>query len=268
MNAQPDASRGTPTKNVARSSLCFVMTVLLAGVSPRTPASEGGHADVGPGLVVTPAYPGSDQQDVLPIPLVDIQYGRSLFLNSRQGFGVYFINGKALQLGASAGYRRGRDHEDDAILENLPDVDFAGVARLFVKYNAGPIVLGAAVGRDLGGSSGLTVDVDASWRITLSSRMHGSLGLQSSFGNDKFMQTWFGITPEQSHASGLTEHHASAGVKSVGATASLGYELTPRWRLTSAITYDLLMGDAADSPVVQRKGMPTFALGASYHFFP
>jgi outer membrane protein len=182
--------------------------------------------------------------------------------------GVFLCNDAGLQLGASLWFRRGRHHDDGATVANLKDIGTAGKAQLFASVTRGPIVFDATLAQDIGGSKGLTLDSSASWRFAFSTRAHASFGVTASFASAKFMQTWFGVTAEQSSSSGLPEYSPSAGLKSAGPTASLSYALTPRWSLNTAIAYDVLVAKAADSPIVERRGLPTIALGVGYHFAP
>jgi outer membrane protein len=182
--------------------------------------------------------------------------------------GVFLCNDAGLQLGASLWFRRGRHHDDGATVANLKDIGTAGKAQLFASVTRGPIVFDATLAQDIGGSKGLTLDSSASWRFAFSTRAHASFGVTASFASAKFMQTWFGVTAEQSSSSGLPEYSPSAGLKSAGPTASLSYALTPRWSLNTAIAYDVLVAKAADSPIVERRGLPTIALGVVHHFAP
>lgn len=44
------------------------------------------------------------------------------------------------------------------------------------------------------------------------------------------------------------------------------YSLTENWMAVGSIGYSALMGDAADSPIVERKSAPTGTFGAAYKF--
>src|SRR5262245_12702390 len=55
------------------------------------------HVSMGPGLVIAPEYPGSEDEKVLPIPALDIRY-RSLFLDWRRGLGGFLVNDERQQL--------------------------------------------------------------------------------------------------------------------------------------------------------------------------
>src|SRR5882757_3818177 len=206
--SRPNTRRG-PRAGAPGIAPCLVLSALAH-------AETSWSGDVGPGVVVLPKYPGSRAENVWPIPAVDLRYGDSLFFDSRRGLGVFLCNDAGLQFGASVWFRRGRHHDDGATVANLKDIGTAGKAQLFASVTRGPIVFDATLAQDIGGSKGLTLDSSASWRFAFSTRAHASFGVTASFASAKFMQTWFGVTTEQSSSSGLPEYSPSAGMKSAG----------------------------------------------------
>jgi outer membrane protein len=231
-------------------------------------AEDSWRVEAGPGLVVTPQYPGSRGELTLPVPMVDLDYRRCLFLNTEHGLGGYAVNREGLQLGSSLWFRRGRFHDESARIADLGDIDNALQGQVFVRYRHGPIVLGTTLARDFGGSSGLTVEPSILWQLQPSPRVHLALGAQGFYGNGRYTQAWFGITAAQARASGLTEYSPGAGFTSAGPIASLTYVLSPRWTLRAHLAENFLTAKASDSPIVERNALPTIAIGATYHFLP
>jgi outer membrane protein len=231
-------------------------------------AEQGWRVDAGPALAVTPQYPGSRGELTLPVPMVDIACGRTLFLNTEHGLGAYAINRQDLQLGSSLWFRRGRFHDENSRLASLGDIDNALQAQLFGRYRVGSVELKTALSRDFGGSSGLAVDSSVAWRLQAAPRLAAAVGVQGSYGNGRTMQAWFGVTPDQARASGLAEYSPGAGFNSVGPIASLDYVLSQRWTFHARLAEDFLTSKASDSPIVERSASPSFAVGATYHFLP
>jgi outer membrane protein len=240
----------------------------LALLARQARADENWRVDAGPAVVVAPQYPGSRGELTLPLPFVDIDYSRCLFLNTNHGVGAYVVNQENLQVGSSLWFRRGRFHDESRRIADLDDIPTAPQAQLFARYRLGPIVLGTTLARDFGGSSGLTIDTTVAWQLNLSSRTQVAVGAQASYGNSRYMQAWFGITPQQARASGLSEYSPGAGFASVGPTASLSYTLSQRWTFSARVAENLLTSKASDSPLVERNALPTIAIGAAYHFLP
>ena len=66
------------------------------------------------------------------------------------------------------------------------------------------------------------------------------------------METYFGVTPAESALSGtLAAYSPGGGFKSVGAELNVRYEFAPQWAIRGEFIYEKLIGDAADSPIVQ-----------------
>jgi MipA family protein len=242
--------------------------VFCLALVPEAIADSHWSAEVGPGVGVFPRYPGARGENVWPIPSVDIHYGDSLFFNTRRGFGVTWLEEPQWQMGASLWFRKGRSHNDGASVARLDDIKTAAKAQLFLASHCGSFWFDTTVSQDIGGSKGQTLETSASWRFAPTTRLHGSLGVEASFASHKFMQTWFGITAEQSAVSGLPQYSPGGGVESAGPLASLRYELTQRWSINTALLYDVLLAKGADSPVVERRALPTLMVGAAYRFAP
>jgi outer membrane protein len=231
-------------------------------------AQSNWQVDAGPALVVTPQYPGSRGELTLPLPMVDISFGPTLFLNTEHGLGAYAVNMEGLQVGSSLWFRRGRFHDESSRLTELGDIDNALQGQVFARYRFGPIDLGTTLERDFGGSSGLTIEPSLAWRLQVSANAAVALGAQGSFGSSRAMQAWFGVTPEQARASGLAQYAPGAGFSSVGPIASLNCVLSRRWTLRARLAENVLTSKASNSPIVERTSSPTIAIGATYHFLP
>jgi outer membrane scaffolding protein for murein synthesis (MipA/OmpV family) len=80
------------------------------------------------------------------------------------------------------------------------------------------------------------------------------------------MQTYFAVTPDQALASvaGLGVYDAEAGFKDVfvGGTAKIA--LSELWTLRFSARYARLIGDAADSPLVESENQWTAGVGLTY----
>jgi outer membrane scaffolding protein for murein synthesis (MipA/OmpV family) len=83
-----------------------------------------------------------------------------------------------------------------------------------------------------------------------------------SYASDDYMETYFGVNAENSVRSNLPghdalpEYKADAGIRDVGLLAVLQYNLNNNWGLSGLLKYSCLIGDAADSPLVDDIGDP------------
>lgn len=93
-----------------------------------------------------------------------------------------------------------------------------------------------------------------------------TLSLTGSWGSSKYMQTYYGVNASQSAASGFARYDAGAGIYAWSTNLDWTHKLTQRWSVVAGAGVTQLMGDAADSPIVQRKTSPTGSLKVTYSF--
>jgi outer membrane protein len=229
-------------------------------------ATQAWQISLGGGALVAPEYPGADSYKASPVPAIDITYRNTIFLNSRNGLGAYAINNDRYTLGGSLFFRGGRDEDDSDRLRGMGDIDAAAQGRIFGRVAFGPVDLGATLTKDFGGSDGFTADVTLSSNFKIGERIRLTPGGFVSYGDDDFMETWFGVSGDQSSRSGLARYDAGGSIKSVGAFLRGSYQLTDNWSLASSIRLEYLTGDAADSPIVEQRVQPSFALTVNYRF--
>jgi len=90
--------------------------------------------------------------------------------------------------------------------------------------------------------------------------------LGTTLASDDYMESFFGVDKKQSADSGYKKYKAKAGIKDVNISISAGYPITNRWRLGGKAEYKRLLGDAADSPIVDDKNQFLAGFGLYYHF--
>ena len=92
-------------------------------------------------------------------------------------------------------------------------------------------------------------------------------GAAFTYGSGNYMDEYFGVTPNDSLASGLPVYVPGAGMRDVRAWATAFYHLTLQWHVGAGVMYSRLVGDAADSPIVADRGSPhqwIYGAGALY----
>jgi len=86
------------------------------------------------------------------------------------------------------------------------------------------------------------------------------------WADHKYQQTFFGIDPAQSLASGLAAYDAKSGVNTVRLNLGVNYKISPRWDVGVRTSLGRLTGSATDSPITESKNQNSFALITSYGF--
>jgi outer membrane scaffolding protein for murein synthesis (MipA/OmpV family) len=96
--------------------------------------------------------------------------------------------------------------------------------------------------------------------------IHG--GPRAEFGDRRFSQTYFGVTPAESLASGLTAFSPGGGFHSLGVEIGAYQALSDDWGVTGRLRFDRLRGDAGASPIVGQgqRNQFTAEIGLTRHF--
>ena len=220
------------------------------------------------GLVyVSPRFEGARSYQVTAFPFV-VPAGLD-------GTGIIQIKGAddvrfrllqfgAFEVGPLAGYRFARDEEDSA-----PGLGLDGGLVLggFATYRSGPFAFSVsyhhqATGDDTGGlvrfGGELVSRPAAGFKLTTS--------IGTNYATDDYMTAVFGVNGAQSVLSGLPVYRPDAGFKDVyiGATAEI--DLSDRWTLMLIGRYARLIGDAADSPIVETENQLYGGVAVTYKF--
>ena len=216
---------------------------------------------------VKPAYQGADEYDAEPFPIVDVRWGRLIFLNDREGVGFNIANGRHLRAGVAITYDRGRDEDDSARLLGLGDVDgtieFGG---LLVFTVAGARLDGQFRQDIFGGHNGWLVDFGAGYRTAIGERFDIDLHLGTTWTSEDYMQAYFGIDAAQAAASGLPAFDTVSGFRDVAAEARATLELGDGWFVEADFQVSQLLGDATESPVTVEEIQLRGWLGLGYAF--
>jgi len=244
-----------------RWPLLFVAGMVWPAVA-HAQAQGQDRVVLGVGVAATPAYQGSDDLRVLPLPAVDIREGW-FFANLRNGIGIVPINTDDFEIGASAVFLQGYRRKD--VPDGIDRLKNGIGARLFTNLRAGGVVATLGVTKAVsGGPKGFVADASFSYPIDVSSRFTLTPTIGTTWADRKYNDRYFGITQAESSATGLPETKVGAGFKDVSGLLTASYRLTDRMTLSATGGVTALIGDAGDSPFVEKKTVPAGILTLSY----
>ena len=162
------------------------------------------------------------------------------------------INWNGFEAGPLTGWRFDRDEDDADRLDGLGDVDGGIVLGGYAAYQFGlfkPFVSysNQVTGDDTGGLLRFGAEAPLNWGNV---RMTGIVG--ATWADDDYMDAFFSVNSAQAVSSGLLgEYDAEAGIKDVYIGLNADVPLTDVWSLKLTGQYSRLLGDAADSPIVE-----------------
>jgi outer membrane scaffolding protein for murein synthesis (MipA/OmpV family) len=214
--------------------------------------------DIGAGGVWRPAFEGAGEYQLDPVPAFDIRYKDWIFLSSRRGLGLDLVQDReqAWRAGPIVTYRLPRYDGASSALSGLGDVDGTVEAGGYVEYTPSPLGGRLEARQGFGGHHGVLIDMGVSYRELLTDEVMVNLGPGATWASDDYMETYFGISSAQSARSAYPAFDADAGFKDVSFGAALTYSPLPFLALTGFASYERLLGDAAESPLVRDGGSP------------
>jgi MipA family protein len=236
---------------------------------------------LGLGVGYAPDYVGSDDYTVIPLPNFELRYGEYTVRSSRLGVEADVVGIRGLDAGPIIRYDQGRSSSvDDSAVALLPEVDGSVELGAFVGAGIPLSVLGVESQSILtarvealkglnGGHEGATVGASLGLVSPVTESFTLISSLSTTFMSEKYADSYFGVSAAGSAASGLPTFDADQGFRDVGVTLIANYKLNENWSLNGIGSYTRLIGDAADSPIVEDRGSANQFLGGlgfSYTF--
>ncbi len=257
-----------------KTAFCCFCLALFA--SPLTAIADGSEKDwqasAGLAVGVTPAYWGADTVDAAIIPLVEANYQNRFYLeNGEAGAALLLLedpeNKNHFSAGGLVRYRAGRDASDHDALNGFDDLDPSAELGLFLKGKWQAWEAHVSTAWDVaGGHEGMVGDVEIRHTQQITERFALRTLAGATFGDKDFMGHYFGVP--QSHPR-LSGYQPEGGFASTYVGLAPEVFVTDQLSVAGLFTYERLVGDAEDSPLVTERGSPNqfhTGVGLRYHF--
>jgi MipA family protein len=247
-----------------RGAIFLALMAMLPAVRAEdrpTPRFEGA---VGLILNYAPSYGGADDYSLRMRPAGFIRYGRVTisgaggFTTRRdddvaRGLAVALIDRDELHLRLSGRYTSGRKESASPRLAGLGDIEGTLLARLRLLWSPdGPWRYSLGVNADLlGHGSGWTADLGVARQWSLGPQTKLQLSAALTFGSDTYLQSWYGITPEQSLRTGYPAYKPGNGLRDLAAGVTLRHEFSSDWGSYLHTGGSVHLGAARQSPLVR-----------------
>jgi outer membrane scaffolding protein for murein synthesis (MipA/OmpV family) len=227
---------------------------------------------VGVAAELQPIYDGAAAYKGSGGPTIDIRFRDIAFLSTGEGLGFNFLRGDHYQAGVGVTYDLGRQEKDDLTnLRGMGDIPAAPVAKMYgsvVLSKKFPLILRVSVRQFIGGAEGAVGDAAVYTPLPGSSKTFVMFaGPSITLGTRHYLQTLYGVTPEQSLASGHPVYeisHAGTSNAGVGFSATKFFGEHLLLNLETAISQ--IRGSPAHSPLVEERTQRAIALSFAYHW--
>lgn len=235
---------------------------------PNSPA----HFDItlGGGFGSEPKYVGASDTHFKFVPVVKATYGNWFIGGEDTGaaVGYNFIRNKNWLLSGAIGADLSpRKESDDPHLQGLGDVKTTARALLLVQYSQDWFKVGGTLSQDiLGKHEGTRGIVFARAKWDALDKLELSAGPHLVWASGAYMQTFFGVTDQQSLNSGLPVYNASSGLEEAAVDFGADYRIDQHWGVGARVSFGKLHGSAADSPITEKTSQTKVGAFATYHF--
>jgi MipA family protein len=252
--------------NTTASLAALTTAVLLATVTAAAAQEEdedGGYLVLGLGAAWEPVFNGSDKTQVEPDPIIEARYGRFFIGELGVGADIFVSDGPSeLTFGAAIGLGEGRKEEDDKGLAGLGDLDGAVELALFAEAEWGPVEFDAAVVTDVGsGHGGTFLALGVGFEDNLTDRLSYEVELSTVYGNDTYVNAFYGVSAAQSVRSGYDGFSPGAGFTEASLDLSMRYAITDTWFAEASVGVGTLLGDARKAPFVAKDTFTSATIG-------
>jgi|AraplaDrversion2_2_1032049.scaffolds.fasta_scaffold01372_17 outer membrane scaffolding protein for murein synthesis (MipA/OmpV family) len=245
---------------------------------------------VGLGVFSVPDFYGSDKNDGALAPLVHYNFdawGNAMYVQVvGPEIRLNLSPRKDVRWGPLLRFRTRRDDDvDSEVVKRMQPIPSANEIGAFVAYHmpldANPlhkvVFTGDVTWNTNGVYDGATGNVRATYYHPFESGMMGkpllgTIGFGLFFASDHFNDRYFGIHgtdvllyPERNGVP----YTAESGLTSIKIPFTLSSQIDPNWLITFGGRYEKLLGDAKDSPIIERHGNDsqwTLGIAASYLF--
>ncbi len=261
------------------SSMMFASTFAASAASaqqrppPQPPMYQqqgqtggGMHYRVGAGTGGRPDYEGSNNYDAFPYGLFKVwgDDGRYAELVGAQSSGSAIrlagnlIPNSPIELGPVLQYRLARDNVQSGRVDALGEVDGAVEAGVTAAYRMKPWSIEATWVYDISSQyEGHLLELAGGWEEKISNNLGFSLMAASTWANDDYMDSYFGVsTADAVLIPGYTAHNPDEGFKDVGGRLAMSWagDNWGGWKLVASFSYFRLLDEAEDSPIEDESG--------------
>jgi MipA family protein len=211
-------------------------------------------------------YQGASEQKVSALPGIFFHAPNGLFADPLNGMGYSFEPLGSLQYGLRINLETGRSVE--TTLPGFEKIKARPNPGLFANYTVNDkLTLKSALRLGMGeGADGSLLHLGASYKVFQAGFFGVSLNASLKYADSHYMQSYFGVSPAQSAASGLTAYQPAAGFAAAKVGLTAGTPLSREIFVFVNASLQRLTGDAANSPIVSKKMQPTAFMGAVYSF--
>jgi len=227
---------------------------------------------IGAAGMLVPQYEGDDTYHFVAQPLISFgrQGTQQRFTSRNDNISIGLVDTGTFRVGPTGKLVFGRDGGDSEDLIGLNPVRFGVELGGFAEvYPTDWMRVRGEVRRGIRAHDGIVADLALDAFTDIAPDVQVSAGPRLSWANDHYFDAYYGVSPEESIASGITPYNPGSGLKSIGIGGAIKWDVTDTIQTSVFAEYSRLSGPAADSTLVRERGSKNqflFGLSATYRF--
>lgn len=242
------------------------------------------EVSLGLGAAYGAKHRGVDKSEVIPLPVVAMNWNDRVFFNPGDGLGIVAYGGDSLEVSFSVSADLGRRESYDSSLDGLGNIGMSTVLSNHIDYSIGPLKAFISTDKYLDGSQGtsaktgfrmimpldlLTGKMTIQQMKELEGRPDSSVlnfSFHGHWGDEKYNQAYWGVNSTQAANSVYDEYKLGSGFNGWGASLGIMTPLSESWSFVFNVNYDEMSGDVADSPIITAKDKWSYGAFFKYDF--
>jgi outer membrane protein len=249
-------------------------------VNVPAPASKPDiEGAIGPMLIYRPEYQGGAQSTLKASPGLFLRWGRFTVTNASgfvtrrdddvaRGLAADLVRNEHWRANLALRLDRGRASNDSSALSGLQDVrrTVRGRLQLSHPFDDGWGASAAASVDLLGRGGGTVFDLGVGRGFPLAPRSTWNISFNASAADRRYMQSYFGVSPQQAADTGYAPYSPNAGWRDVSVSLGARSEFGERWIGYVGISQAWLVGPARNSPLSQQPSSWALSGGLAWRF--
>ncbi|MFZ6676311.1 MipA/OmpV family protein [Undibacterium sp. Tian12W] len=250
------------SKKKALLLFCCISCHMVQAQTPDMMPEGSTDINLGMAALIAPSHEGSDKQKFYLLPFASVVWSNGVFLAPGE-IGLRLPSPQHLQYGPLLSYELQTNRADRNASSSLVFTPGA-----YFNYRLDHR-LGFRSRLDYGAGTqhqGIRLHL-ANW-FSMPLARHQSLSAEVglTLANKHYMQSYFGINPEQAQYTGLPAYNATAGIKNTSLQVGWNVELSPKYDFSTRIGINRLWGSAASSPLTTKTNTVSLLTSLTYHY--
>ncbi|HET8872006.1 MAG TPA: MipA/OmpV family protein [Aquabacterium sp.] len=234
----------------------------------KADSTEQATGVIGAAVAHMPVYSGADQQRLKALPLLEYQSKEGWFAGTLHGVGYNASSDPAFQYGPRITADLGRKANQSESLHGMGDVSPKVEWGAFFNYLlSDSLGLTSSIRYGSGdGSTGVVSSLGITYAHVLSTQWLWCVEGGLTFANRSHMQTYFGVTTEQSSSSGHAPYKPRPGLRDARIGSSLSYQVDRRTFINTSLSIVQIGVVARRSPLELREVSVIPGIAVGYRF--